>query len=215
VLHEASDAHATEADFVDPFEAFAKVEGGSRFVLSAGLHDGARSARLAFEKAADKGGSEAAAELIRVNDQPVYVDRGSVEAPGDCSGEPSLNDRPEKGFAAGLEFFKRFPKRWNAFRANEVGLDSVSPPLQRKNCLRGFGIFDVEVNEFDHLFVRCVHAAASLVAISAGNCSGFLTLVPRGDRLPIPQASNAPTATIAAPTNTAGFMPLTNCWPPP
>jgi hypothetical protein len=151
VLREASNAEATEANFINPLEAFANVEGGGGFVLCAGLNDRSRSARLAFEEAADQGGSETAAKVIGVDDQPVYVDRGSVEAPGDCTGESSVNDRAEKGFAAGLELFECFPKWWNVFRADEVGLESVSPLLQVENCFRRIGIVDVEVNELDYL----------------------------------------------------------------
>ena len=112
VFRETSDAHATEADLVDLSETLAQVEGGSRLVLSAGLNDRAGSATLAFEEGAYKCGSEAAAEVIGINDQPMYVDRGSLETPGDCSGESSVNERAEKGFAAGLEFFECFPKWW-------------------------------------------------------------------------------------------------------
>src|SRR5512132_3969171 len=142
VLRKARDAQAIEGNLVDSLKAFTKVKASSRFVLSAGLNDRARSVRLAFEKAADKGGCEAAAEVIGIDDQPVYVDRGSVDTPGDRSGKSSVNDRAEERFAARLELFERFPKGWNAFRADEVGLNSVRLSLQVQNCARGLVIAD-------------------------------------------------------------------------
>jgi hypothetical protein len=81
---EARDAKAAaDVNLIKVFESFPLVEGCRRRILRTRLYDRLLGKRLRLECTVNEASADAAAKPVRVDDQPVDVDRRIAEAPRD------------------------------------------------------------------------------------------------------------------------------------
>ena len=114
----------------DDGESLAPIERQRGRVRRAGLDDGVSNRRIACERAADEHRTDASAEVSRVNDQPMKVDRVADDSPGDRAGDGTVHDRAKEGLAAALKLGQRLVEGRDREGADQVGLDPIRPSLK-------------------------------------------------------------------------------------
>jgi hypothetical protein len=114
----------------DDGETLPPIERQRGRVRRAGLDDGVSNRRLDCERAADERRTDASAEVSRVNDQPMKVDRVADDSPGDRAGDGTVHDPAKEGLAAALKLSQRLVEGRDREGPDQLGLDPIRPSLK-------------------------------------------------------------------------------------
>ena len=135
-------AHLALADFD---EALAAIEILGGVVRRARLDDRAPRIRFCRKDSANERDTYAAAKERRIDDEPMDVDRLTVELPGDDAGDLIVDERREKVLSAGAELVDGLGERRNRVGADQLRLDAVRATLNVEHGRRDGDVGDVEL----------------------------------------------------------------------
>jgi hypothetical protein len=117
-------------------EAFAPVESLGGFVGRAGLHDRAPRVGLRGQNSAHECHADAAPEEVRIDREPVNVDRLAVELPRHDSGKALVDERAEELFSARAQVFDGLLERRKRVGADQLGFDTIRATLNLEHNRR-------------------------------------------------------------------------------
>ncbi len=121
---------------VDLDEAFAPVESLGGFVGRASLHDRAPRVGLRGQNSAHERHADAAPEEVRIDREPVNVDRLAVELPRHDSCNALVDERAEELLSARAQVFDGLLERRKRVGADQLGFDTIRATLKLEHNRR-------------------------------------------------------------------------------
>jgi len=149
--------HAQTGDRLDlagRLEALLQIEGDRRCVRGTGLHDRPSGAGVSHQRRADECDADPLAEVSRLDDEPMEIDRVAVEPPGDRARENAVDERAEERLSAGLQLGQRLSQRRNLVGTDQIGLDPIGLMLERQQLRGDRRVREIEADELQRRDVR-------------------------------------------------------------
>ena len=154
-FREARNAEAGDRlDLAGRFEALLQIEGDRRCVRGTGLHDRPSGAGVSHQRRADECDADAFAEVSRVDDEPIEIERVALELPGNRARQNAADACAEERLSAGLQLGQRLSQRRNLVGTDQIGLDPIGLMLERQQLRGDRRVREIEADELQRRDVR-------------------------------------------------------------